>query len=84
MMQRNFGGKIVIGVAALGSFACLATQFVAIASTSAASPYAVLVPVSAASSPPEYGLATKPRDSSCPWGQRDVPTDFGWRCVRAY
>jgi hypothetical protein len=83
-MQRNYGGKIMICIVALGSFTCLAAQFVAIAASSAASPYAILVPVSATSSPPEYSPAAKRRDSSCSWGERDVPTDFGWRCVRAW
>jgi hypothetical protein len=83
-MKRNFGGKITM-CAALAGFACLAAQAVAIASTSAASPYSILVPISASNAPVhDDGAVYKRRESPCSWGERDVPTDFGWRCVPAW
>jgi cytochrome c5 len=69
-------------LAALASLVFLASQRGAVGSTSAASPYAILAPMSAAAAPASEGHPVyKRRASSCASGERDVPTDFGWRCV---
>ena len=83
-MVRNIWSEGAFVAAALASLAFLASQRTA-ASPSAASPYAILAPIVAASPPPGDGHAVyKSRASSCGWGERDVPTDFGWRCVPAW
>lgn len=84
-MMRNVWGESAFIVAALASLAFLASQRGTSASPSAASPYAILAPLIVAGPPPGDGRAVyKARASSCGWGERNVPTDFGWRCVPAW
>ena len=84
-MVRNIWRESAFVVAALASFIFLASQGGTVASTSAASPYAILAPMGAAEATASDGrVVYKKRASSCGWGERDVPTDFGWRCVPAW
>jgi hypothetical protein len=84
-MVRNIGREGAFAMAASASLIFLASQGGTVASTSAASPYAILAPMGAAGAPAGEGHAVyKKRASSCGWGERDVPTDFGWRCVPAW
>jgi hypothetical protein len=84
-MVRNIWRESAFVMAALASFVFLAAQGGAVSSTSGASPYAILAPAIVTNPPPGDGNATyKKRASSCGWGERDVPTDFGWRCVPAW
>jgi hypothetical protein len=84
-MERHFLRESAFVIATLASVAFLASQGGTVASTSLASPYSLLAPVAATSASPGNGRAVhKQRASSCAWGERDVPTDFGWRCVPAW
>jgi hypothetical protein len=82
-MERHFLRESAFVIATLASVAFLASQGGTVASTSLASPYSLLAPVGATSASPGRAVH-KQRASSCAWGERDVPTDFGWRCVPAW
>jgi hypothetical protein len=84
-MERQFLRESAFVIATLASVAFLASQGGAVASTSLTSPYSILAPVVATSASQSNGRAAhKQRVSSCSLGERDVPTDFGWRCVPAW
>jgi hypothetical protein len=80
-MTWHFLRESVFVIATLASVGFLLSQRVT--GTPASSPYSILVPANDIGAPITSGRVSKRRVSPCSWGERDVPTDFGWRCVPA-
>lgn len=89
MTLNNFGRSLFI----IAAFALGAAQAGASASSlpgangggggvlaPAASPYALLAPVTISRDPNEGRAAFQGRGSTCRYGEVEVATDFGWRC----
>jgi hypothetical protein len=92
-MARNDIGKALFIVATAASLAFCAPHAGALASSlpgasggqsgvlaPAASPYALLAPVTISRDPNEGRAAFQGRASLCRPGETEVATDFGWRC----